>query len=361
MTEAEILGFDPASLSVFNEPEEKQSSNPYIYKTRPVDSKSEDGIYRSTIKIVYNPHDFKNSIIEQQSYAMNDADGFFSVVSSLTVNDTNCPIFKAWKKCRYSEAGSVLNKQCLAKKDGGKELFDKRYARYVTIQVLEDKNQPNLVGKYLFWKLPKSIWTLINSKMNPSKESNKASIPIMDFLFGRSIDIEVKPGPDDPKNPERKTREISYEGELSEDAVTCINPDGSPLLNDDEQKVLDDYVSAMNKVWKSKDTAERERLLAEINASPDKIKLQEIYRKKLEEIKAVCPNIIEHLSYKEWTPEVKARVEKWINVVLSGNDPSTVSNVPEAVKSVGNDLPDMNDQAASNTTSTTQDTDDLPF
>lgn len=359
MTEAEILGFDPTSLSIFNEPEEKSSSNPLIYRTRPADSKSEDGIYRSTIKVVYNPHNFKNSIIEQQSYAMNDENGFFSVVSSLTVNDTDCPIFKAWKKCRYSEAGSTLNKQCLAKKDGGKELFDKRYARYAVVQILEDKNQPDLVGKYLFWKLPKSIWTLINSKMNPSKESNKSPIPIMDFLFGRSIDIEVKPGPDDPKNPERKTREISYEGELSEDAVSCINPDGSPLLNTEEQNVLDEYVSAMNKVWKSKDASERERLLTEINASPNKVKLQEIYKKKLEEIKSVCPNIEEHLSYKEWTPEVKVRVEKWINVVLSGNDPATASAAPEAAKTIDNDASVQTQEPL--ISSTVDDKDDLPF
>lgn len=358
MTEAEILGFDPASLSVFDTHEEKSSSNPLIYKTRPADSKSEDGIYRSTIKIVYNPHDFKNSIIEQQSYAMNDENGFFSVVSSLTVNDTNCPIFKAWKKCRYAEPKSKLNLQCLSKADGGKGLFDKRYARYVTIQVLDDKNQPDLVGKYLFWKLPKSIWDLINSKMNPSKESNKASIPIMDFLFGRSIDIEVKPGPDDPKAPERKTREISYMGELSDDVVTCINPDGSPLLSDDEQEVLDEYVRAMNKVWKSKDAKERESLLEEINNSPNKVKLQDIYKRKLEEIKAVCPNIVEHLSYKEWTPEVKARVEKWINIVLSGNDPATTtSSISNAAEAIDDTKENVSDSTASNG----DEDDELPF
>ena len=65
-------------------------------------------------------------------------------------------------------------------------------------QVIEDNNQPDLVGKYMFWKLPKAIWETINAKMAPSPESKKASIPVMDFLFGRAIDLEVTPGPDDP-------------------------------------------------------------------------------------------------------------------------------------------------------------------
>ena len=33
--------------------------------------------------------------------------------------------------------------------------------------------------------MPKFIWDAINSRMNPSKESKKAAIPVMDFLYGR--------------------------------------------------------------------------------------------------------------------------------------------------------------------------------
>ena len=130
-----------------------------------------------------------------------------------------------------------MQKQALTKDKGGRGLFDKRYARYALIQVIEDNNQPELVGKYLFWKLPKAIWETINAKMAPSPESKKASIPVMDFLFGRAIDLEVTPGPDDPKQPLRKTREITYTGEFTEDIVSCVNPDKSPLLNDEEQEI----------------------------------------------------------------------------------------------------------------------------
>jgi hypothetical protein len=344
-------------LTVFNANEApKSTGNPLIYKTSPANSVSEDGVYRATLKIIYSPHNLKGSVLEQQSYAMQDANGWFTVVSSLTVNDTKCPIFSAWKKCRYAEDGSALKMQCESKENGGKALFDKRFARYVTVQVIEDKNQPELEGKYLFWKLPKSIWDMINSKMNPSKESNRASLPIMDFLFGRAIELEVYPGPDDPKQPERKTRETKYMGEITDEVVSCVNPDGSPILNDDEQEVLDTYVRQMNKVWKSKDANERAEMLEKINADENTKELKKIYNKVLNEIKSVCPDLNKELGYKEWTPEVKARVEAWINVVLSGNDPAGTAPMPD-VKPVD----DTTSSTPTPTSTTSNDEDDLPF
>lgn len=336
MNENEILGFDPTQLSVYNQEETPKSNfNSNIYKPKPSETKSEDGHYYATIKVIYNPFDLKHSVLEQQSYGLQDANGWFTVISSLTVNDTSCPIFKAWKKCHFAEQGSQLWLQAASKDDdpNGKALFDKRFARYVTIQVLSDKNHPELEGKYMFWKMPKSIWDIINAKMNPTKESGKAAIPVMDFLFGRSIDLEVVPGPKDPKAPEREARETKYIGELSEDVVSCTNPDGSPLLNDTEQDILDAYVSAMKEVWKTKDVNERATKLAEVNTDPNTKELRQVYGKVLEEIKKFCPNLIDELSYKEWPQEVKDRVQKWIDIVLAGNDPKTADDAPVVVKS----------------------------
>lgn len=365
MNENEILGFDPMSLSVFNQEESssKKTFNSNIYHPRPAESKAADGVYRATIKVIYNCWDLRQSIVEQQSYSMQDNQGWFSVVSSLTNNDTNCPIFKAWKKCHYAEPGSELWKQAAKKTEGGRELFDKRYGRFATIQVIKDNNHPELEGKYMFWKLPKSIWDIINSKMNPSAESGKAAIPVMDFLFGRAIDLEVIPGPDDPAHPERKTRETKYMGELSEEVVSCTNPDGSPLLNDSEQMVLDTYINAMQKVWRCKDPETRADLLNDINNDPNTKELRTIYARVLEDIKKVCPNIVEEIGYKEWTPEIKDRVNKWIDVILSGNDPrnneadnvdiktlDNIGNTPAPVSNVTIEAPTADDN-----------TDDLPF
>jgi len=359
MNENEILGFDPTSLSIFNEPEAPKSvGNPLIYKTQPANSKSEDGVYRATIKVIYSPQNLKASVLEQQTYAMQDATGWFTVVSSLTNNDTKCPIFTAWKKCRYAEDGSVLKMQCESKDKGGKALFDKRFARYVTVQVLEDKNQPELEGKYMFWKLPKSIWDIINAKMSPAKESGKASIPVMDFLFGRAIELEVIPGPDDKNAPERKTRETKYMGELTDDVVSCTNPDGSPLLNDEEQEILDTYVTAMNKVWKTKDPETRAEMMKTINADENTKALGKIYKRVIEEIKSFCPDLNAQLGYKEWTPEVKARVDAWINIVLSGNDPATSAPQVEAASTVTKASVIPETPAV---TTKDEDPDDLPF
>ncbi len=378
MTEQDILGFNPQDLFNTNE-ETSQVSNPLIYKTRPSDAKSEDGIYRAKIKIIYNPENPKNSFLEQQSYGMQDTTGYFSAISSLTVNDKSCPIFTAWKKCHYAPEGSTLYNQALQKNQGGKGLFDKRFARYVIVQILKDKNQPELVGAFKLWKLPTSIYTILQQKMNPSKESGKTSIPVMDYLFGRAINIEVHPGPDDKSNPQRKTREITYLGEISNDVVSCINPDGSPILNDDEQRILDAYVAKMNKVWNMEcedddEIAQRNQLIQSINSSEEFKALLPIYTKVLNEIKEWAPKL-DSLSYKEWNDNLKKRVNDWIEVVLSGNDPAQVSIddvkkmkdgiapiAPETSSKVEFDNPSINPMIDNSSTQTnTSDTDDLPF
>ena len=212
----------------------------------------------------------------------------------------------------------------------------------------------------MFWKLPKSIWDIINAKMNPSPESGKAAIPVMDFLFGRSIDLEVVPGPDDKAHPERKTRETKYMGELSEEVVSCTNPDGSPLLNDAEQAVLDNYVNDMQTVWRCKDPETRADLLNDVNNDPNTKELRQIYARVLEELKKVCPNLVEELGYKEWDAETKARVDKWIETVLSCNTPKVdeAANVEnETLNSV-----DVTPTPASSITANEPDeTSDLPF
>ncbi|MBR6907935.1 hypothetical protein IKN40_05610 [bacterium] len=328
MNETEVLGFNPQDL--FNNSDENNSSNQgnsLIYKTRPQDSVSEDGHYRAKIKIIYNPENPKKSFLEQQSYGMQDTNGFFTVISSLTIEDKTCPIFTAWKKCHYAEAGTALYNQALSKDKGGKQLFDKRFARYVIVQILKDKNQPDLEGSFKLWKLPTSIYNLLQQKMNPAKESGKMSIPVMDYLFGRAINIDVAPGPDDKANPQRKTREITYTGEFTEDIVSCVNPDKSPLLNDEEQEILDNYIAKIEKAWKmtcedEEDFEKRNKIIAAANSSDEYKKLLPIYGKVLAQIKEWAPKL-DMLSYKPWSDEVKKRVDNWIKIVLSGNDPAT--------------------------------------
>ena len=116
-------------------------------------------------------------------------------------------------------------------------------------------------------------------------------------------------------------------GEISEDIVSCKNPDGTPLLNSEEQAVLDTYVSAMKEVWRSRDPEFRMNKTKEINAQENTKKLGEIYKRVLEKIKSYAPNLIEELGYREWTDEQKKRVQNWIDIVLQGEDPATYGDV----------------------------------
>ena len=102
-------------------------------------------------------------------------------------------------------------------------------------------------------------------------------------------------------------------------------------MNDAEQAVLDTYVSAMKEVWRTKDPDERAQKEAEVKADPNTKELQDIYRKVLENIKSFCPNLIEELGYKPWTPEQTARVNAWIDKVLNLQDPASTNNAPEVL------------------------------
>lgn len=360
--EFDILSFDASQLSINNQPAAKSSGNPNLYRPRPVDAKSEDGIYRSTIKVIWNPFDLRRSVLEQQSYALQDADGFFSVVSSLTDNNTDCPIFKAWKTCHYSKDPN-LQKQEISKDNGGRGLFDKRFTRYVTIQVLDDPNNPDLNGKYMLWKMPKAIWELIKTKQEPTNPQ-KSSVPVMDFLFGRSIDIEVKPGPGKP-GEERYSRETSYTGELSEDTVACTNPDGSSILTAAQEVVLEKYVAAMKAIWKEKDPEQRNILKTQVDMDANTKELKKFYRDIIEKIKSFCPNLIEELGYTPWSDDVKTRVQNWINIVIAGNDPTAVGNVPAVADTIDTTNSTVSVQqnvsAASAPAVSEDDDDDLPF
>jgi hypothetical protein len=334
-----ILNFNASDFMVERSFENEKSFQDNFYKCNPKLSKSEDGHYRSVIKVIYNPHNLMQTLVERQVYSMTDENGWFSVVSSLSNGDTNCPIFKAWKSLRYSK-DPVKESCALPESKGGKGWFNKKTERWVTIQVIEDVNQPELVGRYLFWKLPATIWRMIDAKQNPSPESGKAPIPVFDFLIGRAIELDVTPGPDDPADPSRKNREIKYDlSNLSDDPVQCINTDGTPLLTDDQQEIVDEYMDMMKKVWKARSAEKRDQLQAEVMESDTYKAFDSFYETEiLDKIKADCGNVYEELSYKPWDEQTTSRVNAWLTKVTNGIDPSTVA-INETVDLLSSDAP----------------------
>ena len=352
----DFLGFNPAD--VFDQPTSRNASNGnannLIYKPRPDESVSEDGIYRSTIQVIYSPQTFvhidaagnvrygwdERSILHQQTYSLHDAHGWLTVVSSLTNNDTSCPLFTAWKKCHFSkpeesDAARVLYNQALSVDKGGKGLFNRRQPCYATIRVIEDANHPEYNGQYMFMKLPKSIRELIETASKTSEADNHPGIPVMDLLYGRAIKLQVIPGEDDKAHPERRLREQSYKGTITKGVVTCTYPDGTSVLTDDEQRILNEYINEMKqRVWDNDEwetmssTTFKEKLAETINdirSKENTKKVGAIYKKAIEKFATFIPDLNDELGYKEWSPEVKARVQSWIDIVLSGNDPAAVS------------------------------------
>lgn len=311
----EIMGFNPQDLTVFNEPV-SSNQNPNIYKTNPKLSKSEDGKYRSVVRVIYNPFEVKRSIVSQATYAMNDFNGFFMVKSMLGDGNKDCPIFKSWKRLWFSGDES--------KKEWAKKMYDKSESQWVLVQIMEDENQPEMVGQFKVMKLPKVIFEKMSAKMNPSAESKKTPVPIMDYIFGLPLEMEVAPGPDDPKNPERKQREISYSTcDFGTDYMPIMKTDGTPLFTDSEMETIDNYISAKTEYNKAKNESKKaEKLKIMQDNTPA---LKQLYQKALEYVKANSINLVDECAYKPWDEATTKRVNEWIEIVSSMQDPKSIS------------------------------------
>lgn len=355
-----IMGFNPQDLSVFNEPV-ANNQNTNIYKTSPKLSKTPWDNYISKVRIVYNPFNIKRSIISQTTYAMTDFNGFFMVKSSLSEGNKDCPLFKSWKKLWFSPDPE--------KKEWAKKMYDKSESQWVLVQILEDENQPELVGKFKIMKLPKVIYEKMSAKMNPS-DPKKTPVPIMDYIFGLPLEIEVQPGPEDPKAPERRQREISYSlCDFSSDYEPIRKVDGTPLFDDHEMEIIDTYASAKADFAKAKNDAKRAEKQKIMQDNYEALK--SIYQKALDYMKANAIDIVEECAYKPWDEATTKRVNDWITVVASMNDPKSMTvemlngampgvptPQPQTAPVVNNPVPDP---AASVMGGTDEDKDDLPF
>lgn len=310
----DIMGFDPTSLEAFREPVSINSFDANVYKTNPVKlSKAEDGHYRARIRVIYNPFNPKKSIVKQETYFIQDSEGSLLVRSKLSNDDRECPIFKSWKKLWFS--GDEV------KKEWAKKMYDKTSSQWCLVQILEDENQPELVGKILAWKLPKSVFTKMSAKMNPSAESKKTPVPVMDYLMGLPLDLDVAPGPDDKNAPERKQREINYDlCEFDSDYSPIVKVDGTPLFDESELETIDNFVTARAELSKAKTTAaKKEAATKTIESLTETIKA--LYQKSLDYLKENSFDLVEECGYQEWDESTTTRVNNWINAVLAMQDP----------------------------------------
>jgi len=322
----EVMGFDSTSLDVFQEkPQSKGNVN--IYKTNPADSKAEDGHYHSKVRILYNPLNLKRSIVHQAVYVLHDKQGTLIVKSSLGDGDKSCPLFTGWKALHYAKMPDPENPtktiDDMEKRAWGDEKYEKNESDWALVQILEDDNKPELVGQIKAMKLPKVVLTKLTAKMNPSADSKKAPVPVMDYLIGIPLDIDVTPGPDDPKNPQRKQREISYDlCDFDTDYAPIMKVDGTPLFTDEEIETIDAFneakalINGKAKTAKAKEDAEKK--LAGMTEA-----VKALYQKALDYLKdeAHVIDLVAECGYTPWNPEVSERVSKWIASIAAMKDP----------------------------------------
>lgn len=360
----EVMGFDTNNLSIFDEAP-KAEGNPRIYKTNPVKlSKSEDGHYHAKIRILYNPFNIRESVVKRVTYSMRDSEGFFQADSKLSLNDRKCPIFTAWKKLHFAKLPS--GEPDTVKDAWSKEKFDKSETKWVLVQIIEDENQPELVGQFKAWKLPFTIWEKLEAKMHPTSDK-KTPVALMDYLFGPCLELDVAPGEDDPKHPERKEREISYSlCEFETEATPVIDVNGESLFSEEDTEFLEKYTEAKSKSVKGKTAEIKKKALDYIEKNQEKLK--SLYRIALNYLKENAFDIVAECGYHEWDAALTARVNAWLDKVSKMIDPvDDFSNVADTstdkpqTKVVEEDEPEEDDDVFSDVADEEELEGDLPF
>ena len=183
----DMMGYNALNTDIFAKPAEN-TGNPNIYRTNPKDTKAEDGHYHCKLRVLYNPFDKRRTIVHSETINLRDADGYLTVKSSLSdAEDQNspyfrdakkCPIFTQWKKVRFNDNLSEETREA-AKKWWNE---NKRGADYMLVQVIEDNNKPEWVGRIAPWKVPSIVLKKIEGKRNPSKDSGKVSVDVLNYL-----------------------------------------------------------------------------------------------------------------------------------------------------------------------------------
>ena len=150
-----------------------------FYKPYPEDGK--DGVYKSLIRFVPNPVDPSKSKVHKYYVYLNDpvsGDGF-SVDCPSTVGKKSILKDLFWKlKNSHSAADQELSKKFARKEDF-----------YSLIQIVQDKNKPELEGKIMIFKFGKKLNDMIEAQLQP--EYGDACNPF-DLFEGREFAVSVR-------------------------------------------------------------------------------------------------------------------------------------------------------------------------
>lgn len=310
----DLMGFNPQDMSAFND--KGSAGDPNVYKTNPLKTSSDDGNYHSVVRLIVNPLSPADSIVSRAHYFLEAQDGNRLVVSSLSVGDKSCPLFRAWKRGHFSGEESY--------KAFADSIFNKNESRWVLVQVIEDENQPELKGRFMYMKLAKDIFEKVEQAIKVD------GYPVMDYVIGSALNMNVKPGPDDPAQPQRKQREISYSLCNFGDFQPIIKTDGTNLFTDDEIELIDEYVTAAKDIKTGKTQKKKDEAAAKLEQVKPQIrplyeKAIAYVRENLVKVDGTPLDLVKDQGYTPWSDETIDYVNKWIEMVDDRVDPKTIT------------------------------------
>lgn len=192
-----------------------------FYKPYPEDGK--DGVYKSLIRFVPNPVNPTKSKIHKYYVYLNDpaTGNSFSVDCPSTVGKKSILKDLFWKlKNSHSAADQELSKK-----------FSRKEDYYSLVQIVQDKNKPELEGKVMIFKFGKKLNDLIEAQLQP--EYGDPCNPY-DLFEGREFAVHVR------KVGEWNNYDLcSFVGER-----TPIKINGVPMKkNQDDMKTILDYLN----------------------------------------------------------------------------------------------------------------------
>lgn len=178
MSNLDIFNLD---AEAFVTPTAKQGGGKDLefYKPYPEDGK--DGVYKSLIRFVPNPANPAKSKIHKYYVYLNDpvSGNAFSADCPSTVGKRSILKDLFWKlKNSHSAADQELAKK-----------FSRKEDYYSLVQIVQDKNKPELEGKVMIFKFGKKLNDLIEAQLQP--EYGDPCNPY-DLFEGREFAVQVR-------------------------------------------------------------------------------------------------------------------------------------------------------------------------
>jgi hypothetical protein len=156
-----------------------ESKDLEFYKPYPEDGK--DGVYKALIRFLPNPADPKKSKIHKYYVYLKDpqsGDGF----------SVDCPSTVGKKSILKDIFWKLKNSHSAADQETAKS-FSRKEDYYSLVQIVQDKNRPELEGKIMIWKFGKKINDMIEAQLKP--EYGEPCNPF-DLFEGRLFGVSVR-------------------------------------------------------------------------------------------------------------------------------------------------------------------------